>query len=154
MRQRLPDRRGIALEVGFPEACHTLVTAGRIEHADIEVERLADPVPKLGMIGKIVVGQRMNQRAQPRGLDDCNHVLAGGLVKMNLELRDRMRAAAPIGHTADEQDVRSLRKSIPKLGRLGAIQVRIIDMGVKQRGMAHAAFNPRAVAVPVPIRLP
>ena len=55
---------GIALEVGLPEARNALVAAGRVQHGDIELERLADPVAEFGMVGEIVVGQRMDQRAQ------------------------------------------------------------------------------------------
>ena len=39
--------------------------ARRVEHADIEIERLADPVRERRVVGDIVVGQRMNQARSP-----------------------------------------------------------------------------------------
>jgi hypothetical protein len=64
MRRRLSARRRINLEVGFAEAGHALIVARRIENADVQFERVADPVAKLGMVREIIVGQRMDEGAE------------------------------------------------------------------------------------------
>ena len=64
MRRRLPGGGGISLEVRLGEAGNALVVARRIEHAEVELQRLADPLPQLGVVGEIVVGQRMNEGAE------------------------------------------------------------------------------------------
>jgi hypothetical protein len=38
--------------------------AGRIEDAEIQFERLADPMTEDRMIGEVVVGQRMDERTK------------------------------------------------------------------------------------------
>src|SRR5206468_12031626 len=64
MRRRLPSGGGIALEVGLAEALDALIVAGRIEHADVELDRVADPMRERRMVGEIVIGQRMDERPQ------------------------------------------------------------------------------------------
>ena len=56
------------------------------------------------MIGKIVIGQRMDQGAQARLLDRRQDRATRGLEEMRLELRDRMRAGPALGQTPDKQD--------------------------------------------------
>ena len=64
MRRRLPCGGGIALEVGFAEAGDALVFPGRVKRRHVERKRLADPSAEFGVIGEIVVGQRMDESAE------------------------------------------------------------------------------------------
>jgi hypothetical protein len=64
MRRRLPHGGGVDLEVGLSEADDALVVPRRIENADIELERLADPMSQRRVVGDIIVGQGMDQRAK------------------------------------------------------------------------------------------
>lgn len=103
----MPKRGGFAgLKVGLPEAGDALVYAGRIENANVEVERLTDPVAEVSVVGAVVVGQRMNERAEARRFDCCDHVIASGLEEVDLVLGKRMRTDAAVGQAADEQDLR------------------------------------------------
>src|SRR5438045_1260206 len=72
MRSRLPDGRGILLEVGPAEAIDALVVAKWIEHAKVQLERLSDPLSQGRVISEVVVSQRVDQRPQARGFD-CRH---------------------------------------------------------------------------------
>ena len=41
-----------------------MILPRRIENGDIELERLADPLGQGRMVGQIVVGKRMDERAK------------------------------------------------------------------------------------------
>ena len=56
---------GIDLEVRPSETVDTLVVTGRVEHADVELKRLSDPLRQAGVVGEIIVSQRMDERPQP-----------------------------------------------------------------------------------------
>ena len=79
-----------------------MIHARRIEHGHVEFDGLADPVRERRMIGKVVVGQRVHQRAQPRRLDRRNHRWNRCTQKMHLILRNRVRPRGAVGHIADE----------------------------------------------------
>ena len=49
-----------ALKIRLAEALDALIHSRRVEHVEVEVNRLADPVGERRMIGQVVVGQRMN----------------------------------------------------------------------------------------------
>jgi len=143
MRRRLPRRRGIALNVGLAETIDALVLARWIEHADIELDRLADPVRQAGVIGEIVVGERMDQGPQPRVFDRCHNISSSVLEEMHFILRDRMRADAALGHLANEQDQRPTGdKPITQSHGRRAIFFGIIDVSVERRARPHAALSP------------
>ena len=60
----MPDGRGVDLEVGLAEAVDALVVTGRIKHAEVEIDRLADPLTEGRVVGEVVVGQRMDERTK------------------------------------------------------------------------------------------
>jgi hypothetical protein len=137
MRGGLPQRGDLdrRLEVRFAEAGNTLVLAGRVQHAHVEFERLADPVSVRGMIGEVVVGQRMDQCAEARRFDRRDYVGPGTLEEMDFVLRDWMRPDPLVGHVADEEDVRlALGRPVQEIvaQAFGARTFlgRVIDVGV------------------------
>ena len=103
---------------------------GRVEDGCVQFKRLADPVAELGMVGKVVVGQRMDERAEACGLYRRDDVIPRRLMEMNLELRDWMRADTPVGHLADEEDFRATGKPLAQRFCSGPLLMRIINMGV------------------------
>src|SRR3546814_3477611 len=90
----------------------------------------SDLVRQRRVIGKIVIGQRMNQRAQPRRLDRRDHRRNRCTQKMHLILRDRMRPRSALGHVADQQDRRIAAETVAQRGGGIALGVVEIDMGM------------------------
>src|SRR3546814_19769732 len=60
-------------EIRHPEARNPLIHPRRTEHGHVEFDGFADPVRQRRVIGKTVIGQRMNERAKPRRLDRPEH---------------------------------------------------------------------------------
>lgn len=91
-------------EIRLAEPRDGLVHAGRIEHRQIERQRLADPLGERGVVGEIIVSQGMNERRESGEFDQPDHRRQRSFEKVDLELRLGMRAQIFIAHRADEED--------------------------------------------------
>src|SRR5439155_16248605 len=114
---RRGGRPSSELEVTLPEPRDALVDSGRVQNARVELKRLADPAREGGMVGKIVVGQRVNQRAQARCLDCRNDGRERAFGKMDLELRNWMRPDRLVHHPPDERYLRVTREPVAQRRR-------------------------------------
>lgn len=54
------------LKIGFPETGDALVHARRIKRREIKFDWFSDPLRQAGVVGEIVIGERMHQRGQSR----------------------------------------------------------------------------------------
>ena len=102
----MPGGGRIALEVGLAEARNALIVARRIEHAQVELERFSEPLPKGGVIGEVIIGERVDKRSKARSFNGGRDPRPGAFEEMHLKLRDRMRPNAAVHHSADEEDFR------------------------------------------------
>lgn len=95
------------LKVRLSEAWNALIMPWRIQDREVEIERLADPVAEGRMICEIVIGQRMDKRAQTGRFNHRNDIIARMFEEVDFILRHRVRADTQIHHPSDEQDIRS-----------------------------------------------
>jgi len=103
---------------------------GGVEDAGIQFEWFSDPKAKLGMIGQVIIRQRVHQGPEARILDRANDFLDGPFKEMNFELRGRMRPHGFVHHSTDEQHFAVVRKHVAQSLGVGAVVGRIIDVGV------------------------
>src|SRR5207237_1492973 len=83
---------GRRLEIGDPKARNALIAAGRIEGGDVQRDRPAEPAGMNGVIGEIVVGQRVDEGGEAGRLDRRDHDLDRTGAEMDLLLGQRVRA--------------------------------------------------------------
>lgn len=91
-------------EVRLAEAREALIDSRRIKHAQIKIDRLAEPPSEMRVIAKIIERQWMDQDAKTRR--DKRRLYSGDQrrLKVDFELRDRARPDLVIAKLADKQD--------------------------------------------------
>ena len=82
-----------------------LIHASWIKYREVQRQRLADPKGLRRMVCQIIVGQAMDKRPEPIGLDSLNNGGQRLPVEVNLVLRYRMRSDCTVRHYSDEDDV-------------------------------------------------
>ena len=147
-RHQAASRGAGKLEVRLSEARHALVRSWRIEDVQVQIHRLSNPAAQDGVIGEIVVGQRMHQGPQAGRFDLRKDMGKRTLEKMHFKLRDRVRTDAAVHHSADEDDMKRVGcTELPdeavaqRFGRRALLR-RIIDMGMVGRFTAGHRFRP------------
>lgn len=126
------------LEVTLSKALQPLVHPRGVKHALIQFEWRSDPARMRSMIGKIIVAQRMDKRAEARSFDPGDDMPDRMLEKMDFELGNGVRADWPIRKTAREQDIGILIELRAQLCCQAALFGQIIDMRmVRSFGIAH-----------------
>jgi len=136
-------------EVGLSESGDALIAARWIEDREVQWQGLSYPKSLGRVVCQIIVGQAMDKRSQPVGLDsrkDCRKRLP---VEMDLELRHRMRSNRMVSHFTNEDDegqvtqtLRGLQFRVELVSRR-AIGCLVVDVSMKGRvRVSHSSSVP------------
>src|SRR3546814_12804715 len=90
------------------------------------------------MIGEVVVGQRVDERAHARLLDHRDHRRDRCAQEMHLILRDRMRADGRVDHRIEEQDRWVAPENLTQRRGGGVVFGAVIDMRKDERRVGKA----------------